>query len=187
MRIKPAYNGSGRFLLWLAKQNLGSKNFLGLEIRQKLVKRAEYWVNELALSNAHFMFANATVSFKQLIATYPGPVMMVSILCPDPYFKKRHHKRRVLQKPLVEAIVESIMPRGQIFIQSDVLEVACEMREKFDAALDDLIHIDEITPSMLCDEGGWLLRNPMGIRTEREIHAELEGANIYRRLYQKRW
>ncbi|CAL5364495.1 unnamed protein product [Camellia sinensis] len=152
--------------------------FLGYQIllRIPLVKRAEHWVNELALRNIHFMFANATVSFKQLISTYPGPLMLVSILCPDPHFKKKYHKRRVLQKPLVESIVDSLMPQGQVFIQSDVLEVALDMREKFDAVSDELMHIDKIDTSMLCDDEGWLVSNPMGIRTEREIHAEFEGS-----------
>ncbi|XP_076940254.1 uncharacterized protein LOC143609372 [Bidens hawaiensis] len=175
-------SGSGRFLMWLAKRNPGSKNYLGLEIRKKLVTRAETWVKELALSNVHFLFANASISFKQLIATYPGPLMLVSILCPDPHFKKRHHKRRIVQKPLVEAIVDTLMPGGQVFIQSDVLEVAVDMRKYFDAESDKLVHVDN---SLECDGEGWLVSNPMGIRTEREIHAEFEGAKIYRRMYQK--
>ncbi|XP_011093413.1 uncharacterized protein LOC105173394 [Sesamum indicum] len=178
-------SGSGRFLLWLAKRNTGSRNYLGLEIRPKLVKRAEYWVNELALKNIHFVFANATVSFKQLVSTYPGPLVLVSILCPDPHFKKKHHKRRVVQKPLVESIVDGLVPGGQIFIQSDVLDVALDMRDYFDAESNKLAHIDCINPTIPCDDKGWLLNNPMGIRTEREIHAEFEGARIYRRMYQK--
>ncbi|KAI8031404.1 Topless-related protein 4 [Camellia lanceoleosa] len=40
--------------------------------------------------------------------------MLVSILCPDPHFKKRYHKRRALQKPLVESIVNSLMPGRQV-------------------------------------------------------------------------
>ncbi|KAK0602074.1 hypothetical protein LWI29_030096 [Acer saccharum] len=179
--------GSGRFLLWHARRNNDSGNYLGLEIRQKLVKRAEFWVKELALSNIHFMFANATVSFKQLVSTYPGPLVLVSILCPDPHFKKRHHKRRVVQKPLVDSIVKSLMHGGKVFVQSDVLEVALDLRNQFDAELDALQHIDTIDPSVPCNEEGWLLNNPMGIRTEREIHAEFEGAKIYRRMYQKRY
>ncbi|XP_076897225.1 uncharacterized protein LOC143550473 [Bidens hawaiensis] len=175
-------SGSGRFLMWLAKRNPGSKNYLGLEIRKKLVTRAETWVKELALSNVHFLFANASISFKQLISTYPGPLMLVSILCPDPHFKKRHHKRRIVQKPLVEAIVDTLMPGGQVFIQSDVLEVAVDMRKYFDAESDKLVHVDS---SLECDDEGWLVSSPMGIRTEREIHAEFEGAKIYRRMYQK--
>ncbi|KAL0410963.1 UNVERIFIED_CONTAM: tRNA (guanine-N(7)-)-methyltransferase [Sesamum latifolium] len=166
-------SGSGRFLLWLAKRNAGSRNYLGLEIRPKLVKRAEYWVNELALKNIHFVFANATVSFKQLVSTYPGPLVLVSILglaaskteshlylqCPDPHFKKKHHKRRVVQKPLVESIVDGLVPGGQIFIQSDVLDVALDMRDYFDAESDKLAHIDCINPTIPCDDEGWMLNN----------------------------
>ncbi|KAI3681178.1 hypothetical protein L6452_35963 [Arctium lappa] len=178
-------SGSGRFLMWLAKRNPGSKNYMGLDIRKKLVTRAEKWVQELALNNIHFLFANASISFKQLISTYPGPLMLVSILCPDPHFKKRHHKRRIVQKPLVEAIVDGLMPGGQVFIQSDVLEVAVDMRKYFDAESEKLLHIDSFNSDLACDNEGWLVSNPMGIRTEREIHAEYEGAKIYRRMYQK--
>ncbi|KAF3447560.1 hypothetical protein FNV43_RR12747 [Rhamnella rubrinervis] len=178
-------SGSGRFLMWLAKRNLDARNFLGLEIREKLVKRAQFWVKELALDNVYFLFANATNSFKQLVSTYPGPLMLVSILCPDPHFKKRHHKRRVVQKPLVGSVLNSLMPGGQVFLQSDVFEVAIDMRYQFDSEANSLKHIHELDSGMLCDSDGWLLRNPMGIRTEREIHAENEGAKIYRRMYQK--
>lgn len=150
-----------------------------------LVKRADFWAKELSLFNAHFMLANATISFQQLVSSYPGPLVLVSILCPDPHFKKRHHKRRVLQKPLVESIVNNLTSGGRVFVQSDVHEVAVDMRNQFDT-LSDMIHIDAVDPYFGCDPDGWLLSNPMGIRTEREIHAELEGANIYRRMYQKR-
>ncbi|KAJ6877458.1 tRNA (guanine-N(7)-)-methyltransferase [Populus alba x Populus x berolinensis] len=179
-------SGSGRFLIWLAKRNPDSGNYLGLEIRQKLVKRAEFWVKELALTNIHFLFANATISFRQLVLSYPGPLMLVSILCPDPHFKKRHHKRRVVQKTLVDNIISHLVPGGKVFLQSDVLDVALHMRSQFDAASDELQHIDELDPRVPCDSEGWLLDNPLGIRSEREIHAEFEGAKIYRRLYQKR-
>ncbi|KAL4563640.1 hypothetical protein LXL04_027685 [Taraxacum kok-saghyz] len=174
-------SGSGRFVMWLAKRNHGSKNYMGLEIRKKLVTRAEKWAKELALNNIHFVFANATISFKELISTYPGPLMLVSILCPDPHFKKRHHKRRIIQKPLVEAITDTLMPGGHVFIQSDVLEVAIDMRNYFDAESAKLVFESDLES----DNEGWLLSNPMGIRTEREIHAEFEGAKIYRRIYRK--
>lgn len=74
---------------------------------------------------------------------------------------------------------------GQVFIQSDVLEVAVDMRLWFDSEANVLKHIDKLDTSVLCDRDGWLLNNPMGIRTEREVHAESEGAKIYRRMYQK--
>ncbi|EOA21200.1 hypothetical protein CARUB_v10001547mg [Capsella rubella] len=175
-------SGSGRFLLWLANKDAGSRNYLGLEIRKKLVKRANFWVDDLGLSNVHFIFANAMVSFEQLITSYPGPLEIVSILCPDPHFKKRHQKRRVVQKPLVNSIIQNLKPGGKIFVQSDVLDVAQDMRDQFDEESNALQHVDTVET----EDDGWVMKNPMGIRTEREIHAEYEGARIYRRLYQKR-
>lgn len=91
-----------------------------------------------------------------------------------------------MQKPLVDSILDSLVPGGKVFIQSDVLDVAVDMRNLFDERYDLLQHVDSIDPTISCDVDGWLLKNPMGIRTEREIHAEFEGANIYRRLYQKK-
>ncbi|XP_062082346.1 uncharacterized protein LOC133788764 isoform X2 [Humulus lupulus] len=111
-------SGSGRFLMWLGKRNAGVRNYLGLEIREKLVNRAQYWVKEINLDNVHFIFANATNSFKQVVSTYPGPLMMVSILCPDPHFKKRHQKRRVVQKPLVDSIATSLMGGGEVGVDT---------------------------------------------------------------------
>jgi tRNA (guanine-N7-)-methyltransferase len=59
------------------------------------------------------------------------------------------------------------------------------MRERFDGYSDVLEHVDCVDKGLRCDKDGWLVDNPMGIRTEREIHAELEGAIVYRRMYQK--
>ncbi|KEH17994.1 putative tRNA (guanine(46)-N(7))-methyltransferase [Medicago truncatula] len=177
--------GSGRFLMWLAKRTPKVRNHLGLEIRQKMVKRAELWVKDLALDNIHFLFANVSISFKQLVESYPGPLQLVSISCPDPHLKKKYHKRRVLQKPLVGTIVDNLSPGGQVFVQSDALEVALDMKNQL-GEVDALSHIDALNSDILCDSEGWLLSNPMGIRTEREIHAEFEGVKIYRRLYEKK-
>ena len=73
----------------------------------------------------------------------------------------------------------------QVFIQSDVHEVAIDMRSYFDALSNKLLPLENIDPNVVCDTEGWLLSNPLGIRTEREIYAEFEGSKIYRRMYQK--
>ncbi|XP_028556659.1 uncharacterized protein LOC110108226 isoform X2 [Dendrobium catenatum] len=183
--IGSAFLGSGRLLIWLAKRFPESRNYLGLEIRHKLIQRCQFWSKEISLRNIHFLSCNATISFERLVSSYPGPLVFVTILCPDPHFKKRHHKRRVLQKPLVDSILNNLITGGQVLLQSDVLQVAMDMRDQFDLRIDVLKHIDAIDDSFSCDEDGWLQYNPIGIRTDREIHAELEGAKIYRRFYQK--
>ena len=42
---------------------------------------------------------------------------------PDPHFKKKHKKRRVVQPQLIEAIDRRLAPDGLVFLQSDVMEV----------------------------------------------------------------
>ncbi|CAI5500627.1 unnamed protein product [Closterium sp. Naga37s-1] len=106
-------------------------NFLGFEIRDKLVQRADTWRRQLALRNAHFVVANATSALESVLATYPGPLVAVSILCPDPHFKNKHRKRRVVQRGLVEAIGRVLVPGGHVFVESDVEEVAADMYWQF--------------------------------------------------------
>ncbi|MFQ3612115.1 MAG: methyltransferase domain-containing protein, partial [Cyanobacteriota bacterium] len=81
--------GSGRFLLRIAQEQ-PEWNFLGVEIRQALVERANAWRDELQLDNLHFLFANINVSLRHLFA--PGDLSRVTLQFPDPWFKKRHHK-----------------------------------------------------------------------------------------------
>lgn len=178
-------SGSGRFIMMLAKRNTKTWNYLGLEIRQQLVSRANLWVNKLELKNLHFIFANATVSFCSILSTYPGPVKLVAISCPDPHFKNRHHKRRVVQTQLVDSIVNTLAPGGQVFLQSDVKEVATNMRCQFDTKAGiSLVNELQANPSTH-DTEGWLLENPLGLRSEREIHAVSNGGQMYRSLYTK--
>lgn len=43
--------------------------------------------------------------------------------CPDPHFKKKYHKRRVVQKHLVESIVDCLMPGGQVCGQNVIFAI----------------------------------------------------------------
>lgn len=98
--------GSGRFLLLLAQRAAGkaptgshpSSNYLGIEIRQALVERANSWAARLGASrHVAFMYANASLWLGQLLHSYPGPLDLVCIQYPDPHFKRKHHKRRIFQ------------------------------------------------------------------------------------------
>jgi len=40
----------------------------------------------------------------------------VKMQCPDPHFKKRHQKRRVVQKPLVNSILQNLKPGGKVSV-----------------------------------------------------------------------
>ncbi|KAG2444034.1 hypothetical protein HYH02_009232 [Chlamydomonas schloesseri] len=128
-------SGYGRFLLLLQRNNPNRQiNYLGIEIRRSLVDRSNEWVSRLGLSGrVHYVFANATVSLEALLAGYPGPLTDAFVQFPDPHFKRRHRKRRVVQRPLVNALAAAMPPGGRVLLQSDVEGAAVAMRNAFEA------------------------------------------------------
>jgi tRNA (guanine-N7-)-methyltransferase len=150
-------------------------NFLGLEIRQPLVEAANRQRDELGLTNLHYWFGNANVSLSALLGSLPvGISKRVSIQFPDPWFKKRHMKRRVVQSELVKTIVKHLAPDGEVFLQSDVEEVATEMRDRF---LENSAF--QITST------AWLATNPFPVATEREMATLGRNLPVYRCLFLK--
>ena len=99
---------SGEFLFDLALVNT-SWNYLGIEIRERLVKKAKLKVLEKELKNLYFVFANANNlvndSHSQFIIKN---VKSISFFFPDPWFKKRHYKRRVIQPEFINILSNSL-------------------------------------------------------------------------------
>ncbi len=166
--------GRGRFALHMA-QHCPDWNFLGLEIREPLVDQAKEWRDELGLSNLHYVFCNANNSLRLLLASLPPEVLhRVSIQFPDPCFKRKHQKRRVVQPLLVEEIAEFLVPRGTLFVQSDVLAVAVEMCDRFSAH-----------PAFHRQQPDWLPANPLPVPTERESSTLERGEPVYRAVFDR--
>ncbi|AFY71793.1 tRNA (guanine-N(7)-)-methyltransferase [Thalassoporum mexicanum PCC 7367] len=126
--------GKGGYVLEMAKL-YPDRNWLGLEIREPLVHRAIALKNSLMdecdLSNLHYLFCNVNVTLPSLLPA--GKIHQVSILFPDPWFKRRHKKRRVVQPELVTSLTNLLVPDAEILLQSDIEEVATSMREVFEA------------------------------------------------------
>lgn len=127
--------GAGRFVLALATSDTArARNYLGVEIRAPLALRADAWASKLSLPHARFRATNANVNIDAWLASYPGPLDLVSILHPDPHWKRRHRKRRIVQPALAAQIVARLAPGGQVFLQSDVKAVAQAMVAVFQQA-----------------------------------------------------
>lgn len=164
--------GRGRFLLEMA-QAQPDWNFLGLEIREPLVDQANHWRAELGLTNLYYLFCNANNSLRPILLGFPiGTLQRVTIQFPDPWFKRRHQKRRVVQPQLIQDLTTYLAIGGTVFIQSDVLEVATEMRDRFHAS-----------PDFQQQGVGWLAENPLPIPTERETSTLERGEPVYRALF----
>jgi tRNA (guanine-N7-)-methyltransferase len=166
--------GRGRFLLQMA-QRQPDWNFLGVEIREPLVEQANGYIAELELTNLRYLFCNINNSLRSLLNSLPtGTLQRVTIQFPDPWFKRKHKTRRVVQPDLVADLAEFLAVGGTIFLQSDIQEVAEEMRDRVAAH-----------PAFVPSQPDWLPLNPLPIATERELSTLKSGAPVYRTLFVK--
>ena len=111
---------AGDFLFDLALVNT-NWNYIGIEIRERLVKTAKLKVREREIKNLYFVFGNANnilndVQSKFIIKN----VKTISFNFPDPWFKKRHYKRRVIQPEFINLLSNSLQKGCLIFIKTDV-------------------------------------------------------------------
>ena len=167
----------GRCLLGLAEQQ-PNWNHLGVEIRRPLVQSADRDAQASEHGNVRVLFCNANISLEGWMGALPQDrLQRVSIQFPDPWFKRRHRKRRVLQPPLLLAIAAALEPGRELFLQSDVPEVIEPM-----VALTELSGCFE-RPAM--DARPWRLDNPLPVPTERERYVLEQALPIYRVLYQR--
>ncbi|MDB9494607.1 tRNA (guanosine(46)-N7)-methyltransferase TrmB [Spirulina major CS-329] len=163
----------GRFPLMLAPLQ-PDWNILGLEIRESLVVEANRIRDEQGLKNLHYLFCNVNVDGVQIFDSLPpGRVQWVSIQFPDPWFKQRHAKRRVVQPELVALLAERLPVGARVFLQSDVEAIAQDMTHQFTAH-----------PAFACQHASlWLPENPLPVTTERERATHRKGQPVYRSLF----
>lgn len=167
----------GRFLLAMAPLHPW-RNHLGLEIRQPLVEAAETDRRHAGLSNLQFLFGNANVSLVDWLMDLPTARLdLVTIQFPDPWFKKRHHKRRVLQPALAQALTVALAPGRHLFLQSDVPAVIEPMVA--------LVEASGCFDRPAEDTRPWRAGNPLPVATEREQHVLAQGLPVFRVLLQR--
>lgn len=92
-------------------------NFFGIEVHKPGVGSLLVQVNKLGLDNVRVSQDDAVQVFEQQIPN--NSVDRVQIFFPDPWHKKRHHKRRLIQTPFVEMLVKKLKPNGQIHVATD--------------------------------------------------------------------
>jgi tRNA (guanine-N7-)-methyltransferase len=154
------------------------RNHLGLEIRRPLVAAAEADRQALGLTNLAFLFANANISLPAWLEALPqGRLALVSLQFPDPWFKRKHHKRRVLQPALLHALALALEPGRQLFVQSDVRELIEPMLALVEASGCFSWPESKATP--------WLPHNPLPLPTERERHVLAQGLPVWRLLFSR--
>ncbi len=162
----------GRFLLRMATEQ-PHWNHLGVEIRAPLVDEANRLAGEAGLTNLRYSFCNAMLWLGRLLANIPnGRLQMVTIQFPDPWFKNRHAKRRMVNAELVDAVANKLAVGGKVFLQTDIEFLAEEMFDLFTAT-------PELTETAIN-------KNPFPVKTEREKAVEDKDLPVYRAMFTKK-
>ncbi|KAL1082975.1 hypothetical protein V6Z11_D09G168500 [Gossypium hirsutum] len=177
-------SGNGLFIMGMA-QNRKDLNFLGLEINGKLVKRCLDSVHQSGIRNAYFIGSNATTTFRSIVSSYPGELVLVSVQCPNPDFNKPENRWSMLQRSLIEAVADLLASKGKVFLQSDVEAVAMRMKEQFLQYGKGKLHLSHDQYNIRINGNAWLEENPFGIRSDWEQHVIDRGAPMYRLMLSK--
>ena len=169
---------SGDFLFDLALSN-PNWNYLGIEIRERLAKTAKLRVNKREIKNLYFVFGNAynildDFNNKFLIKNLKS----ISFNFPDPWFKKRHQKRRVVQPKFINLLSHSMQKESLIFIKTDVKELF----EHMDSTILSYCNFKKI------DINGFNYSesfNPNKVQTNREKYVFLNELSFFESIYEK--
>ena len=169
---------SGDFLFELSLKNK-NWNYMGIEIREKLVHNANLKMKSREYKNLYFSFANVNNFFKHSKnKSLIDSITSISFYFPDPWFKKKHHKRRVIQPEFINFLSNSMQKRSLIFIKTDVNELFKYMENiisesiKFKKLPNDEFRFNESF-------------NPNKIQTNREKYVLSNQLRIYESIYMK--
>ena len=169
---------AGEFLFDLALVNT-NWNYLGIEIREKLVKNAKLKVMEREIKNLYFIFGNANnilndVQSKFIIKNLKS----LSFNFPDPWFKKRHYKRRVIQPEFINFLSNSLQKGTLIFIKTDVKDLFDSM----DYIISSNFYFKKIDKKDFNYSESF---NPNKVKTNREKYVIVKQLDIFDSIYIK--
>ncbi len=159
--------GKGGFLLSRA-QALPERGFFGIEWANKICRYAADRMVRWGVTNVRLMRADA----KHLVThnLRPECLTILHIYHPDPWPKKRHHKRRLIQPDFLAAAAGALIPGGRIAIQTDHADYFEQIRQVV-AGEPRLIEVPFDVPEAGVQEGR--------VSTNYEIKYLREGRPIY--------
>jgi tRNA (guanine-N7-)-methyltransferase len=111
--------GKGLFLLTAGEANPGV-NFLGIEIERKYTLFTATRLAKRGLRNVRLACTDARAFFRDRVAA--ASVRAVHVYFPDPWWKKRHQKRRLFNEEFAAQAARVLQPGGRLYLVSDVEE-----------------------------------------------------------------
>jgi tRNA (guanine-N7-)-methyltransferase len=143
---------------------------LGIEVKSKWAFEVDRRRERLGLDRVGVLCGDAREILER--SGPEGSVRRIFVHFPDPWWKKRHRKRRVLGDAIVDTFARLLAPGGELFVQTDVEDRA-----------DDYADLLRAHPAFeLAGDGGFVPENPFGARSNREKRAAEDGLPVYRIL-----
>lgn len=151
---------------------------VGLEIRRKWATVGDTRLAKQGFgAHARVFCEDARIALPRLRPD--GGVKRVFLHFPDPWWKKRHHKRLVMGDVFLTEVARLLEPGGELLIQTDVEERA-ELYAKVVAESDAFVPAGDRPGSPVIAD------NPFGARSPREHRAIADGLPVHRMLWRRR-
>ena len=122
--------GNGEQLLFSCERE-GARDFIGVEVHGPGVGRLLNAAAAAGLNNLRIYQHDAVEVLRDEVA--PGSLDEVRIYFPDPWHKKRHHKRRLVQPEFVALLCDRLKPGGLLHLATDWENYAEHMWDVLDA------------------------------------------------------
>lgn len=144
-------------------------DFIGVEIREPLVEEVNERAAELGLPNLRAVFANISTELDTLFED--AAVRRAFVNFPDPCFKLRQRKRRIMTRELAAVLARKLVPGGELLFQSDVWSLGI-----------DALCVLEAEEGLRNLVGPWrfLRENPYDSKSLREVRVEEDGLRVWR-------
>ena len=169
--------GDGTFLIEMAK-HFPERNFLGVERLLGRVRGVCKRIHELGLTNAKVLRLENQYTLEWLLTK--NSVSRLHLLCPDPWPKARHHKRRLVQQEFLTILKNVLAPDGEFLFKTDhpeYFEWVCEEMETFNQSGEKFIQLpwpgDGDADSFFYP------------KTDFQVHWESQGKSIHRLRFGK--
>jgi tRNA (guanine-N7-)-methyltransferase len=108
--------GDGRFLLEMARHH-PERDFLGVERLLGRVRKVCRKITRNHLENARVLRLESRYVVEWLLPE--ASVSRLHVMCPDPWPKARHHRRRLIQSDFLDAVRRCLVPDGEFLFMTD--------------------------------------------------------------------
>jgi len=148
--------GKGTFLLNQASAH-PDDNFLGIEWTRKYYRCAVDRIGRWGLTNVRIIRTDAAAFLADFIGE--ASVECFHIYFPDPWPKKRHHKRRFICQANIEHLIRCLRTGGQLKIATDHADYFEQIKTVLTGAGDDKLQEIDFLPTAGADAGEWVGTN----------------------------